>query len=50
MTPSPSAHTAAEWPEVVGRMQANAALQDVRPLDEEEMQRIITYLQGRVGG
>jgi cytochrome c5 len=50
VTPSPSAHTAAEWPEVVGRMQANAALQDVRPLNEEEMQRIITYLQGRVGG
>ncbi len=50
VTPSPSAHTAAEWPEVVGRMRANAALQDVRPLDDEETQRIVSYLQGRVGG
>jgi cytochrome c5 len=49
-TPSPRAHTAAEWPEVVGRMRANAALQDVRPLDDEETQRIVNYLQGRAGG
>lgn len=48
--PSPRAHTAAEWPEVVGRMRANAALQDVRPLDDEETQRIVSYLQGRAGG
>lgn len=47
VTPSPKAHTAAEWPEVVGRMRANAALQDVRPLDDEETARIVTYLQGR---
>ena len=50
VTPSPMAHTAAEWPEVVGRMRANAALQDVRPLDDEETQRIVSYLQSRAGG
>ena len=50
VTPSPSAHTAAEWPEVVGRMRANAALQDVRPLNDEENARIVAYLQSRLGG
>lgn len=45
--PSPAAHTASEWPEVVGRMRANAALMDVFPLDEEESARISAYLQSR---
>ena len=45
--PSPSAHTAAEWPEVVARMRANATLQDVIPLDDEEAQRIVDYLSAR---
>ncbi|UCG75643.1 MAG: hypothetical protein JSV95_13155 [Gemmatimonadota bacterium] len=50
VTPSPMAHTAAEWPEVVGRMRANAALQDVRPLDDAETERIVTFLRQRAGG
>jgi len=45
--PSPAAHTASEWPAVVGRMRANAALMDVVPLDEEETARISAYLQSR---
>lgn len=43
-TPSPRAHTAAEWPEVVARMRANATLQDVVPLDDQQAQRIVDYL------
>lgn len=50
VTPSPRAHTAAEWPEVVGRMRANAALQDVRPLDDAETARIVSFLQDSAGG
>ncbi len=46
-TPSPGAHFASEWPEVVARMRANATLQDVRPLDDQEAQRIVGYLQAR---
>ncbi|MCK5411882.1 MAG: hypothetical protein KAJ67_07295 [Gemmatimonadetes bacterium] len=45
--PSPAAHTASEWPAVVGRMRANAALMDVVPLDEEDTARINAYLQSR---
>ena len=45
--PSPAAHTASEWPAVVGRMRANAALMDVVPLDEEDAARISAYLQSR---
>ena len=46
-TPSPKAHTADEWPEVVARMRANATLMDVRPLDDDEAQRIVDYLSIR---
>ncbi len=45
--PSPAAHTASEWPAVVGKMRANAALMDVVPLDDEEAARITAYLQSR---
>ena len=49
-TPSPRAHTATEWREVVGRMRANAAVQDVPPLNDEETQRILRFLESREGG
>lgn len=46
-TPSPSAHTAAEWPAVVARMHTNMALMTVRPLTDEETRRVLGYLEGR---
>jgi cytochrome c5 len=46
-TPSPSAHLAAEWPQVVARMQANMAIMSVRPLSEEESRRVLQYLEER---
>jgi cytochrome c5 len=45
--PSPGAHSASEWPEVVARMRANATLQDVHPLDDQEAGRVVGYLQAR---
>jgi len=46
-TPSPGAHTAAEWPAVVARMRANMAMMSVRPLSEEETRRVVRYLEER---
>jgi hypothetical protein len=43
-TPSPSAHTAEEWPAVVARMHTNMAMMSVRPLSEEETRRVLSYL------
>lgn len=44
-TPSPRAHTASEWQDVVARMQSNMARMDVKPLLPEQIQQITTYLQ-----
>lgn len=48
--PAPSAHTAEEWPDVIGKMRANMALMSVAPMSDEEQQRIVSFLQGRAGG
>jgi len=44
-TPSPAAHTSAEWGSVVARMQANALLMDVLPLEDLDLNRIATFLE-----
>jgi mono/diheme cytochrome c family protein len=46
-TPSPQAHTAEEWPAVVGRMHSNMAMMSVRPLSDEEAKRVVSYLRER---
>jgi cytochrome c5 len=46
-TPSPSAHTAAEWPDVVARMQSNMARMDITSLTPDELDQITSFLQGR---
>lgn len=46
-TPSPNAHTAAEWQDVVARMQSNMARMDITTLAPEELDRITSYLQSR---
>lgn len=45
--PSPKAHTAAGWPTVVQRMQANMAMMGVQPLTDAEVDRIVAYLRTR---
>ncbi len=49
-TPSPSAHTAAEWPRVVQKMRSNMAKMDVQPLTAPEVDSVTTYLQAHGGG
>ncbi|HET9332521.1 MAG TPA: hypothetical protein VFQ21_02935 [Gemmatimonadota bacterium] len=44
-TPSPLAHTAADWPTVIARMRANMAMMSVRPVTEEEARRVMAYLE-----
>lgn len=44
-TPSPRAHTAAEWAAVVARMQANMPRMGVDPMDEETQRRIVSFLE-----
>jgi cytochrome c5 len=44
-TPSPKAHTAAEWAGVVGRMQANMPQMGVDPLSEDVRSRIVSFLE-----
>lgn len=47
-TPSPAAHTAAEWPGVVGRMDANMPRMGVQPMDAGERARIVAFLERSV--
>lgn len=44
-TPSPRAHTAAEWDGVVARMQGHMVMMDLDPLTAEQMAQIKAYLQ-----
>jgi mono/diheme cytochrome c family protein len=44
-TPSPQAHTAAEWDAVVGRMQGHMVTMDLDPLTPDQMARVKAYLQ-----
>ena len=46
-TPSPAAHTPADWGAVVQRMKGNAALMDVAGATEEEAARIVEWLAAR---
>lgn len=46
-TPSPDAHTAAEWEATVARMQANRQLTGMDPMSDSEQRRIVAYLAGR---
>lgn len=46
-TPSPEAHTAAEWQGTVARMQANRRLTGMDPMSDSEQRRIVEYLAGR---
>jgi mono/diheme cytochrome c family protein len=48
-TPSPAAHSAAEWNGVVVRMQANMAAMGVEPLTSEQSEEIAAYLRSQVG-
>ena len=47
--PDPAAHTAEEWEEVVGRMRANMAVMSVDPLTDEEVRRVLSFLEERTG-
>ena len=44
--PSPSAHTAAGWEELVPRMRANMEMMDVEPITDEQSDIIVEYLKG----
>lgn len=46
--PSPSAHDAEEWEKVVGRMRTNMAVMSVTPLTDDEVRRILGFLEDRV--
>lgn len=46
-TPSPKAHTAPGWEQVVSRMRANMAIMDVEPLNDDQKDRIVAYLRSR---
>lgn len=46
-TPSPDAHTAAEWAATVARMQANRQLTGLEPLSDDEQRRIVEFLTER---
>ncbi|MCK5438910.1 MAG: hypothetical protein KAI97_03150 [Gemmatimonadetes bacterium] len=48
-TPSPAAHSAAEWNGVVVRMQANMAAMGVEPLTSEQSEGIAAYLRSQAG-
>lgn len=48
-TPDPAAHTAEEWEEVVGRMRANMAVMNVEPMSDEDVRRVLAFLEERVG-
>lgn len=43
-TPSPGAHTAAEWEETLARMVRNMSVMGVEPLGAEEMERVRGFL------
>ncbi len=45
-TPSPQAHTAADWDAVVGRMQGHMLSMDLDPLTPDQVGRIKAYLEG----
>ena len=49
-TPSPAAHTAAEWEGVVARMRANTALMDVPPIPDQAVEEILAWLRTRAPG
>ena len=46
-TPSPDAHTAAQWKGTVARMQANRRLTGMDPMSDSEERRIMEYLAGQ---
>ncbi|HSR40824.1 MAG TPA: hypothetical protein VLL48_01600 [Longimicrobiales bacterium] len=46
--PDPEAHTPEEWPGVVARMRMNAVLMDAPPMSEEDVDRIVAYLEGHL--
>lgn len=46
-TPSPDAHTPAEWEGTVARMQANRQLTGMDPMSDSEQRRIVEYLAGQ---
>jgi len=48
-TPSPAAHTASEWPQVVGRMKQHMVSQGTAVPGRKQLQGIIAYVQ-RHGG
>lgn len=43
--PQPSAHTAAQWPNVVARMEQHRVLRGFGPMDPHDLERLIDYLQ-----
>lgn len=47
-TPAPGVHSGEEWAELVGRMRANMALMDVRPLTDRQREEITSYLESQV--
>ena len=46
-TPSPLAHTAAGWEQVVARMRANMSMMDVETLTDAQTDRIVAHLKSR---
>lgn len=49
-TPDPVAHTMEEWEQVVGRMRGNMAVMNVEPLSDEDVRRVLAFLEERVNG
>lgn len=48
--PSPSQHTAAQWPDVVQRMEQYMASSGMAPPDAATTNAIVRYLQSQAGG
>lgn len=49
-TPSPDAHAAGEWPDVVSRMIRNMSLMGLEPLAERETEAILRFLREEAPG
>lgn len=47
--PSPASHPAAEWPNIVFRMEQHRVSQSLAPMNEAQRKELIAYLQRHAG-
>lgn len=48
--PQPNAHVAAEWPNVIYRMSEKLRLKGYKPMSQDEIDTLATYLQKHAKG